>query len=95
MSESKVSAWIMDSGLWVVYGTHNPKKAAKAMEAYLVETSWDQIQDKPLRADLVREFKRHSVQRFWTRPVEDEQPFEHLPTDGPNRTPYMTVVGDW
>jgi hypothetical protein len=95
MSEKKVEAWILESGLWVVYGTHNPKKAGKAMEEYLIESGWDDVQEKPTRADLVAEFQGPDVQRHWTRPVEDEQPFERLVTAGPNRTPYMTVYGDW
>lgn len=95
MSESKVSAWILETGVWVAYGTHNPKKAAKAMEEYLIDTAWDEVEDKPTRADLVAEFKRPSVKRYWTRPVEDEQPFERFLTAGTNRIPYMTVIGDW
>lgn len=95
MSESKVSAWILPTGIWVVYGTHNPKKAGKAMEEYLIETEWAQVMEKPSRADLVAEFRRHGVHRYWTRPVPDEVVFERLPTAGANRVPYMTVRGDW
>lgn len=93
MSETEISAWIMDDGLWVVYGTHNPKKAGKAMEAYLVETGYAQIWDKPTRQDLYEEFR--GADKFWTRPVDDGIPFETFTHPGPNRTPYMTRDGQY
>ena len=64
------------------------------MDAYLIETDFEDVDEKPTRADVVKAFSL-DADRYWTRPVADSQPFEMHTYPGPGRIPYMILQGDY
>ncbi len=83
-----VTAWDNEDAYVIVYGTHNPVVAGEKYRAYLAECGFKPGDEEYVPEADDPEFYE-GMQRLWTDPKDDEQPFDTFAEPGEGREPYM------
>lgn len=85
---STVMAWDDEWQRAVVMGTHDPEAARKAYRTFLDECGFKPGDDEyDPRADQIEFYE--GMDKRWTFPKDEEEPFDLFTESGEGRVPYM------